>query len=211
VLHGVDALISFVPPLARRDASDAAGRVHHASRWRGGDVAARSPRAAARTDAADRCVEPYDESDPREKHDRLLLTQGLQELGRTEGRNVRITFRCAAGNVDWMRMFAKELVDLQPDVIVVSTGPVIRAVQQQTRTIPIIFMRFGDPATIVENLARPEGNITGFTVTLSSLGGKWMELLKEAAPRVVRVAIIFNPIAAGGYFASIRRLRPNSP
>jgi putative tryptophan/tyrosine transport system substrate-binding protein len=147
------------------------------------------------------------EDDDPEMKDRLSwFTQGLGELGWTEGRNLRMDFRLAAGNFDRMRMFAKELVDLQPDVLVVSGRAGTRVVQQQTQTIPIVFVGAGDPVAggLVRSLSRPEGNTTGVTNLFPSIGGKWLELLKEAVPRVARVALVFNPDIAGeNYYASI--------
>jgi putative ABC transport system substrate-binding protein len=121
--------------------------------------------------------------------------QGLEELGWVDGRNLRIDVRWAAGNVDRMRLLARELAEQQPDVIVVTTGPATKAVKEQTRTIPIVFIYAGDPVAngIVTNIAHPEGNITGVTDLFPSIGGKWVELLKETVPTVARVAIVFNP------------------
>jgi len=106
--------------------------------------------------------------------------------------------RWAAGNVDRMRMFAKELVDLQPDVILTSTTSVTAALQRQTRTIPIVFVVVGDPvgAGFVASLARPGGNITGFIGEVAEMGSKWLELLTEIAPGVKRAASMFNPDTA---------------
>ena len=124
-----------------------------------------------------------------------LLTQGLEERGWVNGRNLRIELRSAGGNVDRMRTVARQLSDLRPDVIVVSSSQATRAVQEQTRTIPIVFVYAGEPVAsgILTNIARPEGNTTGVTDLFPSIGGKWLELLKEAFPRLTRVALIFNP------------------
>jgi putative tryptophan/tyrosine transport system substrate-binding protein len=121
--------------------------------------------------------------------------QGLAELGWNDGRNVRMDVRWAEGSVDRMRMFAKDLVDLQPDVILAASTPVTAALQRETRTIPIIFTVVGDPvgSGFVASLARPDGNITGFTNYEASMGGKWLQLLTEIAPGVKRAAIMFNP------------------
>jgi putative tryptophan/tyrosine transport system substrate-binding protein len=139
------------------------------------------------------------------------FTKGLGELGWTDGRNVRMDVRWAAGNPDRMRMFASELIDQQPDVIIVNSPVITREVQRQTQTIPIIFMGAGDPASLrlVGSLSRPEGNTTGVTDLFPSIGGKWLELLREAVPRLARVALIFNPdIASGSFFASIETAAP---
>jgi ABC-type uncharacterized transport system substrate-binding protein len=122
--------------------------------------------------------------------------EAIAKLGWIEGRNLRIDLRAGASDPNQIRAAAAELVGLAPDAIVTSTVAATRAMQQQTQSIPIIFTGVGgDPvaARIVESIARPEGNTTGFTNLFNSISGKWMELLKEAAPRVARVALIFNP------------------
>jgi putative ABC transport system substrate-binding protein len=141
---------------------------------------------------------PYDENDPEAKTYLSGFTQGLAELGWIDGRNLRMDVRWAAGNIDRMRMFAKELVDLQPDMILASSTPVTAALQHETRTIPIVFVFVGDPvgSGFVANLPRPGGNITGFSNLQPSTGGKWLELLTEFAPTVKRAAIVFNPDTA---------------
>ena len=134
------------------------------------------------------------------------LRQGLKELGWTEGRNVRIDIRFDS-DPSRIRMHAEELVKSAPDVIVVRSVLAARALQQQTHTIPIVFAGVGDPIlnSLVTSLAHPEGNITGVTNMFYSIGGKWLELLKEAAPRVARVAIVFIPDigTSEGWFAAI--------
>jgi ABC-type uncharacterized transport system substrate-binding protein len=147
----------------------------------------------------------FDENDPQAKGWLSNFTQGLAELGWTDGRTVRMDVRWAAGSVERMRTFAKELVELQPDVIFTSTTPVTAAVQRETRTIPIVFVIVADPvgAGFVAGLPQPGGNITGFTNVEAAVGGKWLEILKEIAPHVRRVAIMFNPDTApggGAYF-----------
>jgi putative ABC transport system substrate-binding protein len=147
----------------------------------------------------------FDENDPKTKGWFSNFTQGLAELGWTDGRTVRMDVRWAAGSVDLMRTFAKELVQLQPDVILTGATPATAAVQRETHTIPIVFTVVSDPvgAGFVVGLPRPGGNITGFTNVEAALGGKWLGMLKEIAPRVGRVAIMFNPDTApggGAYF-----------
>jgi putative ABC transport system substrate-binding protein len=124
--------------------------------------------------------------------------EGLQKLGWVEGRNIRIDYRWAAGDADSIRSFAKELVDLRPDAIIGQSTPGVAALAQETQTIPIVFVNVADPigSGFVKSLSHPGGNLTGFTTDNSALGGKWVELLKEIAPRTVRVALLFNPATA---------------
>jgi putative ABC transport system substrate-binding protein len=147
----------------------------------------------------------WSESDPEAQSDLAAFVQGLQQLGWVDGRNVRIDYRWANGDVNRMGTFAKELVELRPDVILANTTPVTAALKRETQTIPIVFVIVSDPvgAGLVASLPRPGGNITGFINIEASLGGKWLELLREIAPRVRRVAIMFNPDTApggGSYF-----------
>ena len=146
----------------------------------------------------------FDENDPEAKVYLSGLTQGLAELGWTDGRNLRMDVRWAAGKVDRMRMFAKELLDLQPDVILAHGTPATAAFQRETRTIPIVFAVVSDPvgSGFVASLQRPGGNLTGF-LHMEALGGKWLELLTEIAPGVKRTTIMFNPDTAsyaGSYY-----------
>jgi putative tryptophan/tyrosine transport system substrate-binding protein len=124
--------------------------------------------------------------------------EGLQKLGWAEGRNIRIDTRWAALDAEAMQRFAKELVALQPDLIVSQSTPTTASLLQETRTIPIIFALVIDPigSGFVASLPRPGGNVTGFIAMEDSLAGKWLELLKEIAPRVTRVAFLFNPATA---------------
>jgi putative ABC transport system substrate-binding protein len=163
-------------------------------------VAARGPRAAGRPDAADRRADADRRKRPRGKAQFASFAQGLAELGWTGGRNLRMDVRWAAGNVDRIRMLAKELVDLSPDVIISIGTPATAALQRETRTIPIVFAIVGDPvgSGFVANLPRPGGNLTGFPYVEAAIAGKWVELLTEIAPGVKRAAIIFNPDAASG-------------
>ena len=137
----------------------------------------------------------FAESDPSVRFWLAAFRGALTKLGWTEGSNLRIELRWSAGDADRMRALAKELVDLRPDAILGVTTPAIGALARETRTIPIVFAGVSDPigAGYVDNLARPGGNITGFTVNDPALGGKWVELLKEIAPRTVHVALLFNP------------------
>jgi len=128
------------------------------------------------------------------------FTQGISELGWTDGRNLRMDVRWAAGNIGRMRMYEKELVGLEPEVILASSTPVTAALQRETQTIPIVFAAISDPvgAGFVASLARPGGNITGFINIEAAIGGKWLQLLTEIEPAIKRVAIMFNPDTAPG-------------
>src|SRR5262245_467420 len=123
---------------------------------------------------------------------------GLQKLGWAEGRNIRIDYRWTALDKELMQRFAKELVALQPEVILTQSTPATAVLLQQTRTIPIVFGLLADPigSGFVVSFARPGGNVTGFVTMQPTMGGKWLELLKEIAPRVARVAVLFNPATA---------------
>jgi putative ABC transport system substrate-binding protein len=146
--------------------------------------------------------------DPEGQARLAVFLQGLQELGWTDGRNVRIDYRWAAADVDRYRTYAAELVALAPDVILASASQSVAALLQTTRTVPIVFVNVIDPvgAGFVARLARPGGNATGFTLFEYSLSGKWLELFKEIAPNLTRIAILRDPaLAAGiGQFAVIQ-------
>jgi putative tryptophan/tyrosine transport system substrate-binding protein len=119
--------------------------------------------------------------------------EGLQKLGWVEGRSIRIDYRWGALDAEAMQRFSKDLVALQPDLIVSQSTPTTAAILQQTRTIPIIFALVIDPvgSGFVTSLPRPGGNVTGFIAMEGSLAGKWLELLKAIAPRITRVAFLF--------------------
>ena len=127
-----------------------------------------------------------------------LLKDTLQELGWTEGRNIVIEARWANAEVDRIHAFARELVGLQPDLILAQTTPVVAALQRETKTIPIVFVVVADPvgSGFVASLPHPGGNITGFINLEASLGGKWIETLKDILPGVTHVALMFNPETA---------------
>src|SRR5262249_11074472 len=124
--------------------------------------------------------------------------KGLQKLGWAEGHNVRIDYRWAALDAELMQRFAKELTALQPDLILSHNTPTTEAVKQQTRITPIIFAVVSDPvgSGFAESLPQPGGNLTGFINLEPTIAGKWLELLKEIAPRVNRVAFLFHPETA---------------
>jgi putative tryptophan/tyrosine transport system substrate-binding protein len=152
-------------------------------------------------------------SDDPVSQDRLAaFVQGLQELGWTVGRNLQIDYRWGGGNVERYRTFAAELVALTPDVLVTAGAPAVEALQRATRTVPIVFTNVTDPVGggLVASLARPGGNTTGLTLSEYGLSGKWLELLKEIAPRVTRVAVLRDPVAVGiGQFAAIQAAAPS--
>jgi len=138
----------------------------------------------------------YAESDRAAQSWLAAFRGALTKLGWTEGSNLRIELRWSANNPDRMRTLAKELVDLRPDAILGATTPVVGALAHETRTISIVFTGVSDPigSGFAANLAHPGGNITGFQANGDpALGGKWVEQLKEIAPRTVRVALLFNP------------------
>ena len=137
---------------------------------------------------------PFSENDPGATSFLAALVQSLAHLGWTEGSNLRMHVRWAAGSVEQARRYAKELVGLQPDVILVDSTPQTAALQQETLTIPIIFVEVSDPvgSRFVASLSHPGGNITGFGNHEPSLAGRWLEMLVELAPNVRRVAAIFN-------------------
>jgi putative tryptophan/tyrosine transport system substrate-binding protein len=151
----------------------------------------------------------FAESDHEAQSWVAAFREELQKLGWTEGRNIEIDTRWATADVESMQRFAKELVTLQLDLILTSSTPATAAMLQQTRTTPVIFVWVADPvgSGFVASLARPGGNVTGFTPLEGSLGGKWVELLKEIAPHVARVTLLFNPAMATfieGYLNSFK-------
>jgi|SRR5581483_3882346 len=137
----------------------------------------------------------YAENDPAARPLLSAFRDALAKLGWMDGKNLRVELRWGAGDLNRIRTFAKELVDLRPDAILGQSTVVTGALARETRTIPIVFTIVADPVAsgFAASLAHPGGNITGFTVENAELGGKWVELLKEIAPRTVRVALLFNP------------------
>jgi ABC-type uncharacterized transport system substrate-binding protein len=138
--------------------------------------------------------------DPETSARVAAFAQGLQQLGWTAGHNVRIDYRWGAVDADHSRRYAAELVALAPDVILASGVPVVTALLQATRTVPIVFAQVVDPvgSGLVASLARPGGNATGFTVFEYGMSGKWVELLKEIAPGVKRVAVLRDAGSSSG-------------
>jgi putative ABC transport system substrate-binding protein len=145
------------------------------------------------------------EKDPEFQTYLDAFLEGLQNLGWTAGRNIRIDIRWGAlDDAESRRRLARELIALQPDLILTQNTPPTASLLQQTRTIPVIFVIVTDPvgSGFVASLSRPGGNATGFTIMEPTISGKWLELLKEIAPRVTRAAFLFNPTTAPyvGYY-----------
>jgi putative ABC transport system substrate-binding protein len=160
---------------------------------------------AARAQQPDRVrrigvLSAYAETDPLQRGYSGAFQRGLRDFGWINGRNIRVDYRWSAGDVARMRALAAELVGLSPDVILTTNTPTTSAALQETRTIPIVFVTVSDPlgSGFVTSLARPNGNVTGFTTVEGPMAGKWLEMLKEVAPRVARVAFMFNPATASG-------------
>ena len=137
----------------------------------------------------------YAEDDPETKARLAALRQGLEKRGWSEGRNIQIETRFAAGREEKYEPLAKELVAIQPDVILAHTTQVVAALQRESRAIPIVFVNVSDPvgSGFIANLARPGGNLTGVLQYEPGIIGKWLGMLKEIAPRVERVALVANP------------------
>ena len=151
--------------------------------------------------------------DPEGQARIAALLQGLQPLGWTVGRNVRIDYRWSAGDAANTRKYAAELVALAPEVILTGGAAGVGPLLQATRTVPVVFVLVADPvgAGFVDSLVRPGGNATGFLALEYGLGGKWLELLKEMVPGVTRAAVIRDPaISAGiGTFGAIQSVAPS--
>jgi putative ABC transport system substrate-binding protein len=143
---------------------------------------------------------PFPERDTEAQSQVTAFRERLLQLGWTDGRNVRIDYRWSTGDLGRIATAAKELVALQPDVILARTTPVTRALLRETRAIPIVFVNVSDPVGdgFAASMARPGGNATGFTNVEASLGGKWVELLKEINPRTTRIAVMFDPTTSPG-------------
>jgi putative tryptophan/tyrosine transport system substrate-binding protein len=151
--------------------------------------------------------------DPGGVADMTAFRKGLAELGWDEGRNIQIESRWPGGDIERVEALAKELVGLRPDVLLARSTPTTAALKGETGSIPIVFVGVAEPieSGFVQNLARPGGNITGFTNFDGSIGGKWLQLLKEVDPRIVRVAVIYNPQTApfaGLFLRSVQSAAP---
>jgi putative ABC transport system substrate-binding protein len=136
--------------------------------------------------------------DPAGVSEVAAFQQGLAELGWMEGRNIRTHLRWAGGDIQRARALAKELIALKPDVLVARSTPTAMALKGETEVIPIVFVNVSEPVEsgLAQTLARPGGNATGFTNFEGSIGGKWLQLLKQVDPRIVRIGVIYNPQTA---------------
>jgi putative ABC transport system substrate-binding protein len=156
---------------------------------------------------------PLAADDPEGQARLGAFLQGLRELGWTDGRNVRIETRWTAGKPDEIRKYTAEFAALAPDVILAAATPIVAALQPATRTVPIVFVLVSDPvaAGFVDSLSRPGGNITGFMNFEYGISGKWLELLKEIAPRVTRVAVIreLTSPSGVGQFGALQSAAPS--
>ena len=152
---------------------------------------------------------PADDPESHARHAAFL--QGLQELGWTVGRNLRMDYRSAGGSADLYSKYAAELVALAPEVIVAGGGAALAALLQATRTVPVVFANVIDPvgAGYIASVARPGGNATGFMNNEFGLAAKWLELLKQIAPRVTRAVVIRNPGTATSYLAAMQAVAPS--
>jgi putative tryptophan/tyrosine transport system substrate-binding protein len=152
-------------------------------------------------------------TDPEAQARVAALQQALKELGWTEGRNISIEFRWSTGGAEQMRKFARELVDLKPDLILGMTTPAVTALVLETNTIPVLFGNIVDPLGrgFISNMARPGGNVTGFLNFEFSMGGKWLETLKQIAPAVKRAALLFNPDTAPFAGSFVRVIEDAAP
>jgi ABC-type uncharacterized transport system substrate-binding protein len=153
------------------------------------------------------------ENDPESRARNEAFVKALRELGWTEGHNMQIVYRWGAANVENNRKQAAELIALAPDVVLATTSQSVHALQQLSRTVPIVFLQVPDPvgAGFVDSLARPGSNATGFTTFEYGIGAKWLELLKEIAPGVKRVAVLrdaTNP-AGSGQWGAIQSVAPS--
>jgi putative tryptophan/tyrosine transport system substrate-binding protein len=156
----------------------------------------------------------YAETDPRGQAFAAAFRAGLRQLGWTEDGNVHLEYRWATSDPQLIERSARELVALEPDLILSTSAPTTAALLHQTRTIPIIFGNLADPvgSGFVESLSRPAGNVTGFINVEPAMTGKWVELLKAVAPHVTRVAAVFNPAAApyiGSYLDAFKAVAPS--
>jgi putative ABC transport system substrate-binding protein len=153
------------------------------------------------------------QEDPTGSMEATTLRQGLMDLGWIEGRNIEIEFRWPGGDIERVQTFAKELVERRPDVLMSRSSPTTAALKREAPNTPIIFVNVIEPVAqgFVQSLARPGGNITGFTNIDPSIGGKWLQLLKEIDPRISRVAVIYNHQTASYSELFVRSVQSAAP
>jgi putative tryptophan/tyrosine transport system substrate-binding protein len=154
------------------------------------------------------------EDEPETRARLAAFRRGLEQFGWREGRNIKFEYRWPAGNVELVKTYAAELVASAPDLIFTGLTPGVQALKRETHTIPIIFAGVADPigSGLVPSLAKPEGNVTGFTAVEYAIVGKWLELLKEIAPGIERVALIGDPEAdvfATNFLRSLEAIAPS--
>jgi putative tryptophan/tyrosine transport system substrate-binding protein len=197
-------LFPRLPHVDRRSVVAALGSAVLAGIARPREAFAQSPKQARRIGV----LTWWSEYDPEGQSQAIALAQGLAKLGWVDGQNIKIEYRRVFGESDRIDLYAKQLVDHQPDLLVGVATPAVTALLRATRTIPIVFTEVSDPvgSGFVETLSHPGGNATGFVDIEASLGGKWVELLKEIAPSMKRVGFMFNPKTAPG--AGAYYLRP---
>ena len=137
----------------------------------------------------------FAENDPEQRARNTAFLNRLEELGWKDGRNLRVDYRFSEGDPERMRAHARELVALSPDLILVQTNPALTALLQTTSTVPCVFVQVSDPvgSGFVKSLAHPGGNLTGFTNFEPEMGGKWLQVLKENAPDIVRAVVLLQP------------------
>jgi putative tryptophan/tyrosine transport system substrate-binding protein len=148
------------------------------------------------------------ESDPAKQSELAAFRARLEELGWSEGQNIRFDYRWTDGNFNMLREYAKELVGASPDVILATNAPTLEALRAETQSIPLVFAQIVDPVGngFVPSLSHPGGNITGFTHFEHTIAGKWLQLLKEVTPNITHVAVIWNPnnITVNGFMLKIK-------
>jgi putative ABC transport system substrate-binding protein len=152
------------------------------------------------------------EDDPEQQLLFAAFRKGLAEAGWVEGRSLRIDYRFGGGDANAMPKLVRELLQLKPDVVLAATTPAATAARQQTLSLPIVFVQVPDAvsAGYVTNLAHPDGNITGFTNFEFSIGGRWLQIMKECAPKVRRIAVVFDP-ANPSWAAYMRTIETAAP
>jgi putative ABC transport system substrate-binding protein len=175
------------------------------------------PLAARAQQVADRIrrigiLHDYAEADTEGRVQIAAFREELQKLGWLEGRSVTIDFQSGAADADLIRTYARELLAKEPDVVLGAGGSIVAALQKASRNVPIVFVNVTDPVGggLVASLARPGGNATGFTQFEFGISAKWLELLKEVAPDITRVAVIRDPTARsrGGQLGAIQTVAP---